>query len=94
MTTTVQTRRQIAEEEKQQQKEAATGIQSREILQELEEEVGEESGDGARTDGESSLAATFDEETVSRGGDKQEIRSECRDGNMLRTKELMSGNGN
>ena len=71
MTTTVQTRRQIAEEKKRQQKEAATGIQSREIL-----------------------AATFDQETVSRGRDKQEIRSECRDGNMLRTKELMSGNGN
>ena len=72
VTTTVQTRRQIAEEEKQQQKEAATGIQSREILQELEEEVGEESGDGARTDGGSLLAATFDQETVSRGRDKQD----------------------
>ena len=97
VTTRAQTRRQIAEEEEQEQKEAATGIQPQEILQELEEEVGEESGDGARTDGESVLGATFDQELF--GDSKQresqrEVRIECRDGNMLRTKELMSGNRN
>ena len=43
------------EEEEQEQKEAATGIHPRKILQELEEEVGEESGDGVRADGESVL---------------------------------------
>ena len=61
------------EEEEQEQKEAATGIHPRKILQELEEEVGEESGDGVRADGESVLGAMLDQERCgdsSRGRDK------------------------
>ena len=48
-----------------------------------------------RTDGESVLGTTLDQELFgdsSRGRDKQDVRSECREGNMLRTKELTSGN--
>ena len=60
--TRAQTRKQIEEEEEQEQKEAATGIQPQEILQELEEEVSEESGDGAWADGESVLGAKFYQE--------------------------------
>ena len=62
MTTRAQTRKQIEEEEEQEQKEAATGIQPQGILQELEEEVSEESGDGAWADGESVLGAKFYQE--------------------------------